>query len=249
MTDHVTAEDVQYVDNVLADTGLPAVSRRSLLSRAAVGAAAVGGLGAFGPISSALASGESTTEIINTAATAEALAVTYLTRLVANAPGHGIPHNLVPVLKAANQAEYDHYKVLTGAGAQPLTKKFWIPNYFFHHKDVFPVIETAETLFVNAYLIAITDFAQTKQDTLARYAGEILGVEAEHRTLARFAQGKLPNNVGFEAYRYSKLSDVVGALEKAGVGFGAKGSTPGRFYEFRAPSRHTTTRLEHNVPA
>ena len=36
------AEDVQGLENVLADTTMPAVTRRNLLSKAAVGTAAVG---------------------------------------------------------------------------------------------------------------------------------------------------------------------------------------------------------------
>jgi len=95
------------------------------------------------------------------------------------------------------------------------------------------VIETAETLFVNAYLIGITVFAKKHQPTLARYAGEILGVEAEHRALARSLQNKLPNNVAFETYKYTKLSQIVGALEKAGIGFGQKSTLPGAFYTFK----------------
>ena len=50
------AEDVQGLENVLTDTSMPAVTRRNLLSKAAVGTAAVGAFGAFGPIPSALAS-------------------------------------------------------------------------------------------------------------------------------------------------------------------------------------------------
>ena len=45
-------EDLQYLDNVLEDTGSTPRTRRSLLKHAAVGAAAVG---VFGPASSALA--------------------------------------------------------------------------------------------------------------------------------------------------------------------------------------------------
>lgn len=244
------AEDVQRLENVLADTGISTHTRRGLLGKTAMGTAAVGALGALGPIPAALAKGSTVNQIITDAVTAEALAVTYLTGLVENASKIGIPSDLVPVLKAANAAEYDHYKILRSLGAKPLTTKFWAPNAFFaSSKDVFATIEYAETQFVNAYLIAITAFAKAGMASTARYAGEILGTECEHRALARFAQGKLPNNVGFEVYKIKTISGIVGALEHAGVGFGKKGKGPGAFYDFKTPPSHTVTALESNTPS
>jgi Ferritin-like domain len=228
------AEDVQRLENVLEDTKMPSVTRRGLLGKAAVGTVAAGAIGAF----------------VTDAVTAEALAVTYLTGLIENADKIGIPSSLVPVLKAANAAELDHYKTLRGLGAKPLTTKFWAPNAFFaSSKDVFATIEYAETAFVNAYLIAITAFAKAGKDSLARYAGEILGTEAEHRALARFAQGKLPNNVGFEGYKIHTIGGIVKALEKAGVGFGKKGKGPGAFYEFKTPPHSALGQIKNNRPA
>ncbi len=252
MTDqHVfEGEDVERLENVLTDTEIPAHTRRGMLGKAAAGTIAAGALGVLGPIPSALASRNTIVSIINDAVTAEALAVTYLTGLIENANKIGIPSNLVPVLKAANAAELDHYKTLRSLGAQPLTKKFWAPNAFFaSSKDVFATIEYAETQFVNAYLIAITAFAKAGKDKLARYAGEILGTEAEHRALARFAQGKLPNNVGFEAYTIHTISGIVKALEHAGVGFGKKGKGPGAFYHYKTPPHSALAHLQHNHPA
>jgi len=243
-------DDVQRLDNVLADTKTPALTRRSLVARAAVGAAGIGALGALGPIPSALAAGSTIDQIVTDAVTAEALAVTFLTGVIVNAKAIGIDSSLVPVLKAANAAELDHYKTLRGLGAKPLTKKFWAPDSFFKDsQSVFATIEYAETQFVNAYLIAITAFARAGKASLARYAGEILGTEAEHRALARFAQGKLPNNVGFERYDIHTIGGIVAALEKAGIGFGTKGKGHGRFYSFRTPPHSALVHLESNHPA
>ena len=244
------AEDVQRLDNVLGDTDMPLSTRRGLLGKAAAGAVAAGAVGALGPIPAAFASSNTIPSIVNDAVTAEALAVTYLSGLIENAGKIGIPASLVPVLKAANAAEFDHYKALRSLGAQPLTTKFWAPDKFFaSSQDVFATIEYAETQFVNAYLIAITAFAKAGKDSLARYAGEILGTEAEHRALARFAQGKLPNNVGFESYKIHTIGGIVGALQKAGVGFGKKGKGPGAFYEFKTPSHSVLGKIENNRPA
>jgi hypothetical protein len=251
-TNRLQAEDVQRLDNVLSDAKVEPFTRRSLVTRAATGAAAVGALGALGPIPAALAKGgggNSIHTIATDAVTAEALAVTFLTGVVENASKIGIPKSLVPVLKAANQAEFDHYKTLRSLGVKPLTKKFWAPNAFFaSSKSVFETIEYAETQFVNAYLIAITAFAKAHNDKLARYAGEICGVESEHRALARFALGKLPNNVGFEVYKIHRISGIVEALEDAGIGFGKQGKKPGKFYEFKTPPKSTVVPLQNNHP-
>ncbi len=253
MTDihKLETEDVQRLDNVLADTETPSLTRRSLVARAATGAAAVGAVGALGPIPSALAAGgNSVNAIVTDAVTAEALAVTFLSGVVANAGKIGIPSNLVPVLQAANAAEYDHYKTLRSLGAKPVTQKFWAPDQFFASaNDVFATIEYAETQFVNAYLIAVTAFAKGGKDSLARYAAEILGTEAEHRALARFAQGKLPNNLGFESYKIRNIGGIVKALQSAGVGFGKQGKSPGAFYEFSKPPAGTVVAIQNNRPS
>jgi hypothetical protein len=243
------AEDVQRLDNVLAET-TPAVTRKALLKRAAAGTAAVGALGALGPIPAALASGggDSIKAIIDDAVTAEALAVTYLTGLIEHAKATGVKE-FVSVLRAANESEYDHYRVLRSLGAKPLTKKFWAPDAFFKPGEPFAVLEFAETQFVNAYLIAITAFAKAHKDDLARYAGEILGVEAQHLALARFAQKKLPNNIGFCEYRTHTIGGIVHNLEKAGIGFGTEGKGPGKFYHFPGrPPGSALTPLRSNRP-
>lgn len=252
MTDltQIEAEDIQRLDNVLTDTKVSPLTRRGLVARAAAGAAGISALGALGSVPAALAKGNSIDQIVTDAVTAEALAVTFLTGVVENAKAIGIDHKLVPVLKAANAAEYDHYKTLRSLGAKPLTKRFWAPDSFFKNsQSVFETIEYAETQFVNAYLIAITTFAKHGKSSLARYAGEILGTEAEHRALARFALGKLPNNVGFETYKTRTIGGIVEALEDAGIGFGKKGKKPGRFYSFKVPPRHAVTHIQSNRPA
>lgn len=248
------ADDVARLENILADTGATPLTRRSVITKAATGAIAAGVLG---PVASAAArgrhhrgghGGDSIRTIIDTAVTAEALAVTYLTGLIQNASATGVT-KFIDVLKAANAAEYEHYNALRKLGARPLTKKFWAPNDFFKSGSVFPTIETAETLFVDAYLIATTAFARRGQADLARYAGEILGVEAEHRALARFAQGKLPNNVAFESYEIRSIGGIVRALEGAGVGFGQRGSKPGAFYEFKTPPSSALVPISNRRPS
>ncbi len=101
---------------------------------------------------------------------------------------------------------------------------------------------------VYAYLIAATTFASAGKPPLARYAGEIGAVEAQHLALARFALGKLPNDRAFQAYPISSISGVVAALEKAGVGFGKPGAKPGKFYSFSPPPAHALVAIDNSSP-
>lgn len=240
-----SAEDVQTLENVLEDTPTSPRSRAWLLKRAALGAGVVA---AATPLGRALASTAADTpqDVGTTAVTAEALAVTYLTELIGRL-GSKLGKAELP-LKAANQAEQDHYMFLSKAGFKPQTTKFWIPDAAFAPAQVAPTIEILETVFVNAYLIGTTVFAKAKSATLARYAGEIAGVEAEHRTLARQLQGKLPDNLAYEMYKVKTLSAIVGELEAAGIGFGKQGSKPGAFYTYNGTTSSTVVSLDNNAP-
>jgi hypothetical protein len=247
-------DELQYLDNVLADVGTSKATRGGLLKKAAIAAA---GVGVFGQASAALgavsrAGADTVATVTTTAVTAEALAVSILTTAVKKLPGTPAAQ-FKPVLQAANQAEYDHYTVLSSLGAKPLTTHFWVPDALLgpNNKNLFASIELAETVFINAYLTGITVFARAKQDKLARYAGEILGVEAEHRTLARYAESVLagkkltrhtvPNEKAFETYTIQSMSAAVAALEKVGIGFGKQTSAPGQFVDFPGnPSKNGT---------
>ncbi|HZO79507.1 MAG TPA: hypothetical protein VFB39_15820 [Solirubrobacteraceae bacterium] len=243
--DQMTSEDVQVLENVLDDTPTDGLTRRVLLGRAATTAAASSVLAPAGALGAS--SSSEATQIVNTAITAEALAVTYLTGLIEHASKTGVT-KFVPVLKAANAAEYDHYKTLKTLGAKPLTTTFWAPDAFFKPGQPFKVLELAETLFVDAYLIATTTFAKAGKASLARYAGEIGGVEAQHLALVRFAQKQLPDDRAFQAYTIPSITGVVAALEKAGIGFGKPGAKPGKFYNFDPPPHSAVVSLQSNTP-
>ncbi len=264
-----TGEDVQTLENALADTPLDSGTRRKLVERASVSLLTMGGAGlllaACGSSSkqsttsattatpaaptSASGTGAEIKKIIDAAVTAEALAVTYLSAVIKKSAGTPVA-KFADVLKAANAEEYDHYKVLTSLGAKPLTTRFWVPKAFFgtNLSGVFPTLEAAETLFVNAYLIGITTFAQAGKADLVRYASEIAGVEAQHLALARLAADKLPNNIAFADYSITSIDGIVAALEKAGVGFGTQSSAPGEFVTFAPPTPDVVTSVSHTSP-
>lgn len=241
----MTPDDVQVLDNVLAESRVPHLTRRALLMSAGAAAAAA----AFPAVGLAkgAARSDAVSDLGTAAVTAEALAVTYLSTVIVNV-GSTFPADVQAVLKAANQAEQDHYDFLSGAGFKPLTTKFWIPDIAFVPQNVAPLIEYFEEIFVNAYLVGTTVFAGLGMADLARYTVEIGGVEAEHRALARAVQKKLPDNLGFESYTLKTVAEHVAAIEKAGVGFGTPGAKPGRFYTYTGPLPGTTTTLANGKP-
>lgn len=238
----LTTDDVQTLDNVFGQHRLPPLTRRALLATAAGAAVAAGVPG----IASA-ANSDSAMEIGTAAVTAEALAVTYLSNLITKG-GHAFPTPVQNVLKAANQAEQDHYEALHGLGFKPLTTKFWIPNAAFNPKNAAPIIEYLESVFVNAYLIGTTAFAGAGQANFARYTVEIGAVEAEHRTLARALQGKLGDNLAFSSYTVKTIPEIVSAIEKLGIGFGKRSHVPGRFFSYQGPLPGTTVALTTDKP-
>jgi Ferritin-like domain len=250
----LSSDDLQRAENVLSETSATPQTRGWLLRRAGMGVAAGAALGPLGSMLGAdVASARTPTiaSIGRTAATAEALAVTYLSAVIRRAKAsHALPTSAVTVLRAANRAELDHLEFLHRAGFRPLTHEFWIPDAFFGSglKNVAPTLEVAETLFVNAYLIAITAFARRHQPVLARYAGEICAVEAQHLALARQLQGKLPNDLGFASYPHYRLRDIVAALEAAGVGFGKRGKRPGAFHRYQRPGSGLLLNIRNDRP-
>lgn len=100
-------------------------------------------------------------------------------------------------------------------------------------KTFFTRWETIECLMVAAYVAAVREFAELGQPTLAKWAAQILGVEAEHRVLARTALALLgdtskvpPNNKGFETEYVLYVRDVATALIDWGFWAGSGSSIP-----------------------
>ena len=103
--------------------------------------------------------------ILNLAATAEALAVTFYYSAVTGAQ-FSVNADDVEYLKAAMDAEQYHYEFLTGAGGKALTTQFYVPATVLSDPNVF--IKTglaAETAFVAAYLAATRTFADAVEFT------------------------------------------------------------------------------------
>ena len=227
------------------------VTRRRLLQTAAVGAASATALGVAGAADAR--GGESPDEILSKLATAESFGVTFLTEAVKRAPGTPSA-DLVDTLRAANTAEYDHVVALRKLGGRQFTLKFWIPEAAFGGGGVglFESIETADTLELMGYLTGVTAFAKRGHQRAARFLAEGCAIESEHRAIARFAQTALGGRQqisidrSFAPWNVRTAAGMIGALEDAGIGFGNRGATPGKFYDFPGNPVKNGSGLDNN---
>lgn len=261
VSDHLSSSAAEVLNRTLPNASAPKGTRRWLLEHAAVGAAGLTAASAIFPASDALASArdkkppDSIDEWGVFASTTEALTVTILTELLRRASLNSVPSSVTVIFDGVYAAELDHWN-FTHTLFAPSTERFWIPDGFFggpgNALDLTAVgqgVAAGEHLFVNTYLLGVTILAAAKEWTLARYAAELGGVEAEHRVLGQSLAGASPpNNLGFEVFEFSTVSAIEAALMSAGFGLGQQGSAPGRFYEFPNPPMPAPIPISGNTP-
>jgi hypothetical protein len=237
-------------------------SRRAFLGRAAVGAAGVMAASALIPAGDALADVQRDSKPHDSidewgvfASTTEALTVTILTELLRRASLNSVPSPVSIIFDGVYAAELDHWNFIHKV-FRPSTKRFWIPDGFFGGSgdalDLTAVgqgVAAGEHLFVNTYLLGVTIAAAAGRSTLARYAAELGGVEAEHRVLGQSLAGASPpNNLGLEVFEFSTVGAIEAALMSAGFGLGQQGSAAGRFYQFPNPPMPPPIPISGNTP-
>ena len=230
-----------------ADQESQAVSRRSFLARGSI----VGG--AMLVSASMLASGNNSkggqkqesgigglttgdTEILVAAEIAEALAVTTYSNIIASAPFFkNLADDDQGYLIAARQEEMSHYLLEHSVTGQPSPyTKFYYPKKMFKDTQVtLNTLVTLEDAFIAAYLVGVRNFSTAD---LRVTAARIMGIESDHRTLARVlgpdvvakdggpietmtgTQGAAesvdpPNNNGYErTLQWTDISQAVAAL-------------------------------------
>jgi ferritin-like protein len=185
-------------------------------------------------------------EIVAAAQIAEALAVTTYTNIINVAPFFShLASDDQGYLKAARQEEMSHYlleKSVTGKPS-PFTRFYYPPKMFSDAQTTLNVLVTLEDAFIAAYLVGVRNFSTPDLRVLA---ARIMGIESDHRTLARVVgpgvasrdggpiekisgiQGKAesvdpPNNNGYErTLKWTKISQALSALtpfaDKAAAG-------------------------------
>ena len=247
---------VEKLDRALRDTSASTGTRRWLLGRAAVSAAAIAAASVMPADALAKNRQNSTHDVGVFTSTTEALTVTILTELLRRTKMHPeVPSNVSTIFDAVYAAELDHWNFIS-QHYRPATERFWIPDGFFGGAgdalDLTAVgkgVSGGETLFINTYLVGVTTFAEAGHSKFARYCAEAAGDESEHRVLGQTLAGASPpNNLGFEEFLYDNVGDIGAAAESAGFGFGQQGTAPGRFYDFPNPPMAPPIAITSNNP-
>ncbi len=173
-----------------------ATTRKNFLKGAAVAGAGVAGMGALGPVS-AFAKGNTQrargkkgptkgdVAILKAAQIAEALAVTTYTNIINTAPFFkNIPADDQGYLKGALQEEMSHFLLEESLTGKPsgFTSFYYPPKMFADAQITLNILVTLEDAFIAAYLVGVRDFSTAD---LRVTSARIMGIESDHRTLAR----------------------------------------------------------------
>ena len=182
-----------------ADENRSGMSRRSFFKQATVvGATSAIALGGFVSLASAQDNKNDhdsddlrkrDRDILVAAQIAEALAVTTYTNIIDLSPFFTrLPNDDQGYLLAARQEEMSHYLL-----EQSVTDQFTPFSSFFYPKKMFAdaqttlnTLVTLEDAFIAAYLVGVRHFSTTD---LRVTAARIMGIESDHRTLARVLAG------------------------------------------------------------
>lgn len=245
--------------------------KRTSLYGATASALAFAGSSAFGGLlraanasdtpkaSSGLTAGD--TEILIAAEIAEALAVTTYTNIINTAPFFkNLADDDQGYLMSARNEEMSHYLLEQSATgkASPFSTFYYPPEMFADPQTTLNVLVTLEDAFIAAYLVGVRRFSTPD---LRVTAARIMGIESDHRTLARVvapgvatvdggpietvtgAQGVAesvdpPNNNGYErTLCWDHISQAVAALtpfadKNAALAAGFDTTRPYSFQQF-----------------
>ena len=187
------------IANPLEETN-PGISRRSFVKHATiVGATGIATLGGLVTTASAMQKKDDDDkdrndhdhlnredrEILIAAEIAEALAVTTYSNIINTAPFFTrLASDDQGYLAAALQEEMSHYLLERSVTDQPspFTSFFYPAHMFADAQTTLNTLVTLEDAFIAAYLVGVRNFSTT---SLRVTAARIMGIESDHRTLAR----------------------------------------------------------------
>jgi len=205
---HIETESKGSESQATEDRWEAATTRKNFLKGAAVAGAGATGLSALAP-AAALAGGrhgrhgrhdrhhrhhepatpsgptKTDLEILGAAQIAEALAVTTYTNIINTSPFFkNIPDDDQGYLEAAVQEEMSHYLLEESVTGKPtaFTTFYYPPNMFADAQTTLDILVTLEDAFIAAYLVGVREFSTPD---LRVTAARIMGIESDHRTLAR----------------------------------------------------------------
>lgn len=204
-------------------------SRRTFLHRSAIaGAVGAAGLGSLVSLASPVARAASAlaygnqddessdglkkrdTNILIAAEIAEALAVTTYSHIISDAPFFkNLPTDDQGYLRGARQEEMSHYLLEQSVTSQPTPfMSFFYPQGMFEDaQTTLNVLVTLEDAFIAAYLVGVRDFSTRD---LRVTAARIMGIESDHRTLARVLG---PDVASQDGGPINKITGVQGVAE------------------------------------
>jgi len=152
------------------------------------------------------------TDILVAAEIAEALAVTTYTNIIDFAPFFSrLPADDQGYLVAARQEEMSHYLLEQSVTDTPSPfKSFFYPKGMFENaQTTLNVLVTLEDAFIAAYLVGVRHFSTSE---LRVTAARIMGIESDHRTLARVLAGDVAAQDGGPI---EKITGAQGVAESA----------------------------------
>jgi hypothetical protein len=162
--------------------------RKTFLRRATAAGAGLAGLAALPGIArgdEGVGVTPSDIEILIAAEIAEALAVTTYSNIIDTATFfRHLASDDQGYIEAARQEEMSHYLLeqsVTGKPS-PFTTFYYPANMFADAQTTLNVLVSLEDAFIAAYLVGVRQFSH---DNLRVTAARIMGIESDHRTLAR----------------------------------------------------------------
>jgi len=151
--------------------------------------------------------------ILIAAEIAEALAVTTYTNIIDGAPFFSrLPNDDQGYLVAARQEEMSHYlleKSVTG-DPSPFSSFFYPKNMFQDAQTTLNVLVTLEDAFIAAYLVGVRNF--TNSD-LRVTSARIMGIESDHRTLARVLGADVASQDGGPIENITGIQGVAESID------------------------------------
>lgn len=151
--------------------------------------------------------------ILVAAEIAEALAVTTYSNIIDASPFFKrIPSDDQNYLVAARQEEMSHYLLEQSVTKQktPFTTFFYPPNMFLDPQTTLNTLVSLEDAFIAAYLIGVRNFSTTD---LRVTAARIMGIESDHRTLARVVGGEVASQDGGPIESITGLQGVAESID------------------------------------
>ena len=152
-------------------------------------------------------------DILIAAEIAEALAVTTYTNIIDLTLFFAtLPQDDQGYLRAARQEEMSHYLLEQSVTRQdsPFTSFFYPPQMFYDTQTTLNVLVTLEDAFIAAYLVGVRRFSNPN---LRVTAARIMGIESDHRTLARVLGPNVDPSAGGPIEQITGIQGVAESVD------------------------------------